>query len=154
MRVLDFESRPDLGVYDGEFRIPKKIHQIYFGDDLSDRLRRNLALTLALQLAYDLGDHLLDALGLNRPLAQRNLHRPHELVAIERNAATVALYDGQFAQLHALEGRETEIAGQTNAAAADHGRIFGRPRVFHLRIEAAATRATHPVTERNPARGL
>src|SRR6185437_4742103 len=36
--------------------------------DLADRLRRNLALALAFQLAHDLGDHLLDALRLNGPL--------------------------------------------------------------------------------------
>src|SRR6185312_13754319 len=111
--------------------------------DFADRFRRNLALALAFQFAHDFRDHLLDALRLDRSLAQRYLHGTHELVAIKGNAAAVALYDGQFAQLHAFEGREAEIAGQANTAAADHSRIFGRPRVLHLRIEAAATRATH-----------
>jgi inositol phosphorylceramide mannosyltransferase catalytic subunit len=42
MRVLDLATRADLGVRDGKFAIPRKIHQIYFGDDLSDRLRANV----------------------------------------------------------------------------------------------------------------
>src|SRR5262245_54263402 len=111
--------------------------------DLTDGLRRNLALALAFQLTHNLGDHLLNTLGLDGALAQRDLHRSHELVAIKGNTAAVALDDGQFAQLHAFEGRDAEIAGQTNAAAADHSQLLGRPRVSHLRIEATATRATH-----------
>jgi hypothetical protein len=105
--------------------------------------RGNLALALALQLANDLRDHLLDPFGLDRSLAQRDLHRAHQLVAIERDAPAGTFDDGQFAQLHALERRETEITGQTNATATDHSRIFSRPRVLHLRIETSATRATH-----------
>jgi inositol phosphorylceramide mannosyltransferase catalytic subunit len=42
MRVLDLATRPDVGTRGGEFAIPKKIHQIYFGDDLSDQLRANV----------------------------------------------------------------------------------------------------------------
>ncbi len=110
---------------------------------LADRLRGDFALALALELAHDLGHHLLDALGLDRALAQRDLHRAHQLVAVERHAAAVALDHGQLAQLHALEGGEAEIAGQADAAAADHRQILGRPRVLHLRVEASATRATH-----------
>ena len=68
------------------------------------------------------GDHLLDTLRLDRTFAQRDLHRAHQLVAIERHASAVALDHDQFAQLHALERGEAEIAGQANAAAADHGR--------------------------------
>src|SRR5262245_8504941 len=88
-------------------------------DDLADRFRRNFALALALQLTNGLRDHLLDTLRLNRALAQRDLHRPHQLVAVERHAPAVALDHGQLAQLNPLESCETEIARQTDAAAAD-----------------------------------
>src|SRR5262249_10950840 len=83
-------------------------------DDLADCFRGNLALALALQLADDFRNHLLDPLRLDRTLAQRNLYGAHQLVAIERNAPAGTLDDGQFAQLHALERRETEIAGETD----------------------------------------
>src|SRR5262249_55070022 len=100
-------------------------------------------LALALELAHDLGHGLVDALGLDRTLAQRDLHRAQQLVAIERHAAAVALDDHQLAQLHALECGKAEIAGQAHTAATDDGGILGRPRVLDLRIEAAAIRTAH-----------
>ena len=33
----------------------------------------------------------------------------------------------QVAELHALEGREAEVAGETDAPPPDRGRVFGRP---------------------------
>src|SRR5262249_3418838 len=112
-------------------------------DDLANGFRGNLALALALELADDLRNHLLDPLRLDGALAQRNRHGAHQLVAVERDPPAGALDDGQFAQLHALERRETEIAGQTDTTATDHGRIFGWSGILHLRIETSATRATH-----------
>src|SRR6185437_7400905 len=117
---------------------------------LPDRLRGDFAFTLALQLAHDLRHHLLDALGLDGALAQRDLHRAQQLVTVEGRAPPVALDDGELAQLHALEGGEAEITGETDAAAAYHRRILGRPRVLHLRIEATATRATHDFPPSTP----
>src|SRR5205085_7582931 len=110
---------------------------------LADGLRRHFALAEAFQLLHDLGDGLLDALGLDIALAQRDLDRARELVAVERQTAAVALDHGEFAQLHALERREAELTGEAHAAAPDRGRILGRPRVLHLRVEATALRATH-----------
>src|SRR5262249_41724527 len=98
---------------------------------------------LALELAHDLGHGLVDALRLDRTLAQRDLHRAQQLVAVERHAAAVALDDHKLAQLHALEGGKAEIAGEAHPAAADDGGILGRPRVLDLRIEAAAIRTAH-----------
>src|SRR5262249_8876802 len=112
--------------------------------DLADRLRRNLGLAATLELAHDGRDDLLDALAVARPLAQRDLHRAHQLVAVKGNAATVALDHRQLTQLHALEGGEAEIAGDADAPPPDHGRILGRTRVLHLRIERVAARTAHP----------
>ena len=117
---------------------------------LADGLGRHFAFAQTFQLADDLRHHLLDPLRLDRALAQRNRQRAHQLVAIERHAPAVALDHHKLAQLHALEGGEAEIAGQADAAAADRGRILGRPRVLHLGIEGAAARTAHasPLTRR------
>ena len=48
--------------------------------------------------------------GSTDPLAQRDLDRTHELIAVERRAAAVLLDDLQFAQLHALESGEPAAA--------------------------------------------
>src|SRR5215475_2499148 len=88
---------------------------------LADDLGRDLALALAFQLAHDLRHRLLDPLLLDRTLAQRDLHRAQELVAVERHTPAVALDHGQLAQLHALKRGEAEIAGEANTPAADDG---------------------------------
>src|SRR3954449_4219253 len=111
--------------------------------DLADGFRRNLRLAAALQLAHDRRHHLLDPLRIDRPLAQGDLQRAHQLVAVERHAAAVALDDREFAQLHPLEGGEAEIAGHADATTTDYRGILGRARVLHLRIETVAARAAH-----------
>src|SRR5262249_22588327 len=113
---------------------------------LTDRFGGDLAFADALKLAHDLRHHLINLLRIDRPFAQRDLHRPQELVAVERHAPAIALDHNQFAQLHPLECCETEIATQTDPAAADDGRILGRPRILHLGIEACTTRAPHPLS--------
>src|SRR5262249_50120461 len=110
---------------------------------LAHGLGGDFAFALALELAHDLGHGLVDALGLDRTLAQRDLHRAQQLVAVERHAAAVALDDHELAQLHAFERGKAEIAAQAHPAAADDGGILGRPRVLDLRIEAAAIRTAH-----------
>src|SRR5665647_3828457 len=112
--------------------------------DLADRLGRNLGFAAAFELAYDGGDHLLDPLRIDRALAQADLQRAHQLVAVERHPAAVALDHGEFAQLHPLEGGEAEIAGDANPPPPDHGGILGRTRVLYLGIETVAAGATHP----------
>src|SRR5262249_28612192 len=111
--------------------------------DLSDHLGGDFRLAAALELTHDVGDHLLDALAVHRPLAQGDRHRAHELVAVERHAAAVALDDGQLAKLHALEGGEAEIAGHAHPPPTDDGGVFRRAGVLHLGIEAVAAWATH-----------
>src|SRR6266540_5555894 len=45
-----------------------------FHHHLAHGLRRDFALALTLELAHDFGDRLVDALGLDWTLTQRNLH--------------------------------------------------------------------------------
>src|SRR5262249_55557873 len=100
-----------------------------FHHDLADRLGGNFGFAAAFELAHDGRDHLLDPLGIYRAFAQRYLQRAHQLVAVERHAAAIALNDGEFAKLHPLEGCEAKIAGDTYAPPADHGGVLGRTRV-------------------------
>ena len=74
-------------------------------------VRGDLALARAFEPAHDAVDHALDALGLDRPLAQRERDRARELVAVERHALAVLLHHGELAQLHPLEGGEARAAG-------------------------------------------
>src|SRR5262249_61801960 len=110
---------------------------------LAHGLGGDLAFTLAFKLAYDFRDCLINALGLDWTLAQRDLHRAQQLVPIERHPTAVALDDDQLAQLHPLERGEAEIARKTHPAATDRGGILGRPRILDLRIYAAAVRTAH-----------
>src|SRR5271166_5845833 len=114
-----------------------------FHHHLANGLRGNFALALALKFAHDLGYGLIDALGLDRALAQRDLHRAQELVAVEWHATAVALDDHELAQLHPFEGGEAEIAGKAYPTTADDAAVLRRPRVLHLRVEAAAIRTAH-----------
>src|SRR6266436_8716879 len=68
----------------------------------------------------------------------------HQLVAVERHPAPIALDHRKFAQLHPLEGGEAEIAGDANPPPPDHRGILGRARVLHLRIETIAAGTSHP----------
>src|SRR5262249_59606124 len=112
----------------------------------------HLVLAEALELAHDLRNGLLDAVGIDVALAQRDLDRSRELVAVERHAAPVALDDGQLAQLHPLEGGKAEIAGEAKPPPANRSRVLGRPRVLDLRIEASATRTAHRAPTPPPSR--
>src|SRR5882757_412270 len=112
--------------------------------DLADGLRGNLRLAAAFELAHDGRDHLLDPLRIDRPLAQRDLQRAHELVAVERHPAAVALDHREFAQLHPLESGETEIARHADPPPANDRGILGGTRVLYLRIETVAAWAAHP----------
>src|ERR1700710_1870568 len=111
--------------------------------DLAYQLRGNLRLAAAFKLAHDRRHHLLDPLGIDRPLAQGDLQRAHQLVAVERHPAAVALDHREFTQLHPLEGGEAEIAGHADPPPPDHRGILGGARVLYLRIETVAAWATH-----------
>src|SRR6185437_11626574 len=101
-------------------------------DEAADDLGRDLALARAFELADQRIDDPLDALGLDRPLAQRDIDRARELVAVEGLALTVLLDRRQLAQLDALERREAGGAVRAETAAADRGTIVGRPRILDL----------------------
>ena len=88
--------------------------------------------------AHDAVDHALDALGIDGALAQRDLHRAHQLVAIERHALAGALDDGELAQLHALEGGEAAAAIRADAPAPNSRVVIGGSRILDLGVEIAA----------------
>src|SRR3954447_3622283 len=71
--------------------------------EFADHVARHLGLAGAFELAHQRVDHPLDPVGFDRPLAQRDIDRAGELVAVERLALAVLLHYGQFAQLHPLE---------------------------------------------------
>src|SRR5438477_427615 len=85
-------------------------------------------------------------LRFDRPLAQGDLHRAHQLVAIERHPAAVALDHRELAQLHPLERGEAEIAGDTYPPPPDNRGILGRTGVLYLGIETVAAWAAHAAT--------
>src|SRR6185437_2366115 len=111
---------------------------------LPDLLAGDVALPARLELADDAVDDALDALLLDRPLAQRDADRAGELVAVERHPPLVGLHHGQLAQLDPLDCGEALAAGAAEAAAADRGTVLGRTAVLHLRVVMAAERAAHP----------
>src|SRR5256886_4863261 len=112
--------------------------------DLPDRRERILGSPAAFKLAHDGRDHLLDSLRIDRALAQGDLHRAHQFVAIERYPAAVALDHRELAQLHPLKGGEAEIAGDANPPPPDHCGILGWTRVLYPRIETVAAGTSHP----------
>ena len=114
-----------------------------FHDEFADPATCNFAVALTLKLAHDSIHHPLDAIRLNRTLAQGDFERAHEFIAIERHPPAGFFQDHQFAQLHALERRETAAAIGTDPAAANGRRIAGRARVLHLGFKTAAIRAPH-----------
>ena len=88
-------------------------------------------------------DHALDHVGIDRPLAQRDLDRAHQLVAIERHAPARSLDDLQLAQLHALESGETAAAIRAIAAPPDGRAVLGGTAVLHLGFALAAIGTAH-----------
>src|SRR5258707_4602125 len=114
-----------------------------FHHQLADHVAGTLGLAGALELAHDRVDDALDALGLHRPLADRDVDRARELVAVEGLALSVLLDHGELAQLHALEGGEARRAIGTEAPASDRRAVLGRARILHLGILAAAERTAH-----------
>src|SRR5271165_5128376 len=73
-------------------------------DQPANRFARDVGLARTLQLAHQRVDDALDAFGLDRTLAQSDVDRAGELVAVERLALPMFLDDRQFAQLHPFEG--------------------------------------------------
>src|SRR5579871_2387303 len=116
----------------------ERVHH-HFADDGG----RNLALARAFQAPDDAVDDAVEAIGIDRTLAQGDPHRTHHLFTVEGFALTIGLDHRQFAQLHPLEGGEAGTAVRTLPAPADRGVVVRRPRVFHLGVFVAAEGTTH-----------
>src|SRR5579872_2181013 len=136
---------PEIPVHRGEANVGDLIEACQgFHHEAADHVAGDLGLTGTLELAHDGIDDPLDALGLDRPLAQRNVDRARELVAVEGLALGVLLDHGELAQLHALKGGEARGAVRAKPAAPDRRAILGRPGILDLRILASAKRTAHP----------
>jgi hypothetical protein len=101
-------------------------------------MRGQFGLTQALEPPDDAADHPLDPLGIHRTLAGRQGDRADQFFAIERRPAPGPLEDGQFAQLHPLEGREATAALRTEPPASNGRSILGGATVLHLAFGFAA----------------
>ena len=89
------------------------------------------------------GDHPLDPLRIDGPLAERHLDGAHELVAVEGHAPARSLQHGQLAELHPLEGGEAAAAFDADAPPPDGRVVFRRPRILHLRVGGSAIGTAH-----------
>src|SRR5207237_6295739 len=74
------------------------------------------------------------------------LNRAHQVVAVQRESAAVAVDHRELAQLHPLERGEAEIAGDTYPPPPDNRGILGRTGVLYLGIETVAAWAAHAAT--------
>src|SRR5258707_11531008 len=112
-------------------------------DQLADHVARDVGFARAFELAHQRIDDALDAVGLDRALAQRDVDRAGQLVAVERLALRVLLDDRQLTQLHSLEGREAGAATDAEPPAPDRAAILGRPRILDLGVIRGAERTAH-----------
>src|SRR5271170_1295671 len=112
-------------------------------DETADHIAWNIGFARALQLTHQRVDDALDPIRLDRPLAQGDVDRSGELVPVEGLALPVLFDDGQFPQLHALEGREASRAIRAEAPTADRASIIGRPRILDLSVVGSAKRTAH-----------
>src|SRR4029453_7244177 len=91
----------EIAVYRGETHIGDIVKGSQaLHDEIADGLRRDVGLAGAFELAHNRRDHPLDPIGIDRPLAQRDLDRAHELVAVEGHPPPRSLDDLQLAQLN------------------------------------------------------
>src|SRR6516162_3232653 len=112
-------------------------------DEASDHITRDIDLARTLQLPHQRVDDALDALGLERPLAQGDVDRSGELVSVEGFAVPIFLDHGQLAQLHPLESREAGAAIWAEPPASDRAAIVCRTRILYLRLIGPAKRTAH-----------
>src|SRR5689334_2683208 len=119
---------PEIPVHRGEANVGDLIEACQgLHHEAADHVAGDLGLARALELSDDGVDHALDAVGLDRPLAQGNVDRARELVAVEGLALTVLLEHRELAQLHALEGGEARGAIRAEPTPPDRRAILGRP---------------------------
>jgi hypothetical protein len=116
---LGFEP-PELGLEGREIldrAVDRREHDGRYTVQPREPAKRELAHPFGRSLAafapdcrLDRSDDLVEPLGLDRSLGRRPLKPAEELVAVERLAATVALYDVHAEALRALVGREALVA--------------------------------------------
>src|SRR5438105_1113177 len=116
----------------------QRLHDLF-----ADLLAADLGVARAFELAHQRIDHALDPLGLDRPLAQGDVDRAGELVALKGFALVVFFEHGQLEQLHPLKGREARRATAAEAATPDRTAVVGRPRILDLGVIGAAERTAH-----------
>src|SRR4029077_988827 len=117
-----------------------------------DLLGADVAFAAAFELAHDAVDHPLNPVGIDGALAQRHLHRAHELVAIEWYPPAAPLGDHQLTQLDALEGGETATAVGADPPPANGRVVLRRTRILHLSVDVAAVGAAHRAVFFRPGR--
>ncbi len=141
LEILGFAEVP---IHAGEANISDLVHLLKgVHHQLADLLAWNFSFPGSLELADDTIDDALDALILDRALAQSDGDGAVELLAVEGNAAAIGLHDIQFAKLYTLDGGEALAAAGAEAAAADGGRVLRRTGVFHLGVVVATKGAAH-----------
>src|SRR5262249_37568754 len=110
---------------------------------LADHIGRDFIFAHGFQAPHDPRDRTIDALALDRTLAQGVVDRTLQLVAVEGLTAAFLLDHDQFAQLHAFKGGEAPAALWTMPAAADRGIVLGGTTVLHLAVVMSAEWAAH-----------
>jgi len=98
-----------------------------FHHQFANLVARNVAPARTFELAHDRVDGALGAVSLEIPLAQGDVDRAGELVAIEWLALPILLDHRQVSQLDTFEGGEPSGAVRTRPAAANGAAIIGRP---------------------------
>src|SRR2546421_153349 len=146
---------PEIAVDRGEADIGNLIKcRQRFHDQFADVLARNLGVARTFELAHQGVDDAFHPLGFDWPLAQRDIDRARQLVALERLPLSVLLDDRQLAQLHPLKGREARGAIRAEAAATDRAAILSRARIPDLGVVGGPARtAPFPLPVPRPPLG-
>src|ERR1700754_3771199 len=87
--------------------------------ELADAVARDFALTGRQQLVLDAFDRRVDRLGIDRPLAQREMKAERQLRPIVVGATAVLLHDRRQVEFGPLVGREATVAGLAATPALD-----------------------------------
>src|SRR3990167_2251798 len=111
--------------------------------DLADHFGRDVGIAQGFQPPHDAGNHLVDAVGINRAFLHRNADRAFQFGAVEILALAGGFHHDQIAQLHTFIGGESPATGRTKPPPPDRDVIFGRTRVLHLGIDIPAEWAAH-----------
>src|SRR6185437_12093078 len=143
--ILEVLDLAEIAVDRGEAHIGDRIERVERVHHLlADLVRGDLGFAGALEPPHDGTNDALDALGIDRPLACRDLDRFGELVAIEGNPLAALLHHREIAKLNPLECREARSAGRAETPATDRRVVVRRARILHLRVVVTAEWAAHP----------